>query len=75
MNIKLGMLDPLYFLMFATSEKQSITSIEGNWPQAAFRKYEDREELIRDCPHVPFERFKQYIRDWEPKGDMIGMPY
>ena len=36
MNIKLGMLDPLYYLMFSTNEKISITQIEGNWPQASF---------------------------------------
>ena len=34
--LKLGMLDPIYFLMYSTNEKISITQIEGNLPQAAF---------------------------------------
>lgn len=46
MNIKLGMFDPLYYLMCATNEKVSITQIEGNWPQAAFPKKEHREALV-----------------------------
>jgi hypothetical protein len=39
------MLDPLYYLMFSTNEKISITQIEGNWPQSAFREKKDREKL------------------------------
>jgi len=46
MNIKLGMFDPLYYLMYATNEKVSITQIEGNWPQAAFPKKEHREAFV-----------------------------
>jgi aldehyde:ferredoxin oxidoreductase len=68
MNIKLGMLDPLYFLMFATNEKVSITQIEGNWPQAPFRKREDRKAFVKDWPQLPDEKFKQYFLDWEPRG-------
>jgi aldehyde:ferredoxin oxidoreductase len=75
MNIKLGMLDPLYFLMFATNEKLSITSVEGNWPQAAVPKYEDRVEWVEDWPQIPHERFKQYFLDWEPRGEKNSVPY
>ncbi|QTA90933.1 aldehyde ferredoxin oxidoreductase N-terminal domain-containing protein [Desulfonema magnum] len=69
MNIKLGMLDPLYYLMFATNEKISITQIEGNWPQAAFPSREDREAFVKDWPQIPDDKFKQYFLDWEPRGD------
>lgn len=69
MNIKLGMLDPLYFLMYATNEKVGITQIEGNWPQAPFPKREDREAFVKDWPQVPDEKFKQYFLDWEPRGE------
>lgn len=69
MNIKLGMLDPLYYLMYATNEKVSITQIEGNWPQAAFPRREDREAFVKDWPQLPDEKFKQYFLDWEPRGD------
>lgn len=69
MNVKLGMLDPLYFLMYATNEKISITQIEGNWPQAAFPRREDREEFVKDWPQLPDEKFKQYFLDWEPRGE------
>ncbi|SPF39924.1 Aldehyde ferredoxin oxidoreductase [Syntrophobacter sp. SbD1] len=74
MNVKLGMLDPLYFLMFATNEKISITQIEGNWPQAAFPLREDREEFVKDWPQLPDDKFKQYFLDWEPRGEKSN-PY
>ena len=74
MNIKLGMLDPLYFLMFATNEKISITQIEGNWPQAAFPKMEDRLSFVEDWPQLPDDKFKQYFIDWEPRGENAN-PY
>jgi aldehyde:ferredoxin oxidoreductase len=69
MNIKLGMLDPLYYLMYSTNEKISITQIEGNWPQAAFPNREDREEFVKDWPQLPNDKFKQYFLDWEPRGE------
>jgi aldehyde:ferredoxin oxidoreductase len=74
MNVKLGMLDPLYFLMFATNEKISITQIEGNWPQAAFPSKEDREAFVKDWPQLPDDKFKQYFVDWEPRGEKSN-PY
>jgi aldehyde:ferredoxin oxidoreductase len=72
--IKLGMLDPLYFLMYSTNEKISITQIEGNWPQAAFPTREQRERFVENWPQLPDEKFKQYLLDWELRGDK-GIPY
>ena len=72
--IKLGMLDPLYFLMYSTNEKISITQIEGNWPQAAFPENEQRERFVKDWPQIPDERFKQYLLDWEIRGEK-SIPY
>ena len=72
--IKLGMLDPLYFLMYATNEKISITQIEGNWPQAAFATREQRERFVKEWPQLPDEKFKQILLDWEPRGEK-GIPY
>jgi aldehyde:ferredoxin oxidoreductase len=72
--LKLGMLDPIYFLMYATNEKISITQIEGNWPQAAFPTMEQREEFVRDWPQLPDEKWKQYLLDWEVRGDH-AIPY
>jgi aldehyde:ferredoxin oxidoreductase len=74
MNIKLGMLDPLYFLMYSTNEKLSITQIEGNWPQAPFATMEEREEFVKDWPQLPDDKFKQYFLDWEPRGEKAN-PY
>ena len=34
--LKLGLLDPLYFLMYSTNEKISITQIEGQLASGAF---------------------------------------
>jgi aldehyde:ferredoxin oxidoreductase len=72
--IKLGMLDPLYYLMYSTNEKISITQIEGNWPQAAFPKKEQRERFVQDWPQLPDEKFKQYLLDWELRGEK-AIPY
>jgi aldehyde:ferredoxin oxidoreductase len=72
--IKLGMLDPLYYLMYSTNEKISLTQIEGNWPQAAFPKKEQRERFVEDWPQLPDEKFKDYLLEWEPRGDK-GIPH
>ena len=67
--LKLGMLNPMYFLMYATGEKASITQIEGNFPQAPFATREEREAFCEDWPHVPDERFKEWFIEWELRGD------
>ncbi len=72
--LKLSMLNPIYFLMWATGEKVNITQIEGNFPQAPFPTREEREEFIKDWPHVPDEKFKKYFVDWELRGEN-SFPY
>ncbi|HBA54707.1 aldehyde ferredoxin oxidoreductase N-terminal domain-containing protein [Syntrophorhabdus aromaticivorans] len=72
--LKLGMLNPVYFLMYATGEKANITQIEGQFPQAPFMTMEEREEFISDWIQVPDEKFKQYVLDWEPRGERSN-PY
>ncbi len=67
--LKLGMLNPIYFLMYCTGEKASITQIEGNFPQGPFPTLEEREAFVKDWPHVPDERFKQWFLDWELRGE------
>ena len=72
--LKLGMLDPLYFLMYSTNEKISITQIEGNWPQAAFPTRESREEFVKDWPQLPDPAWKQILLEWEQRGEK-GIPF
>jgi benzoyl-CoA reductase subunit BamB len=72
--LKLSMLNPIYFLMYATGEKMNITQIEGQFPQAPYLKKEHREEFVKDWFHVPDEKFKQYFLDWEPRGEK-SMPF
>jgi len=67
--LKLGMLNPIYFLMYCTGEKANITQIEGNFPQAPFPTREEREAFTEDWPHVPHEKFKQWFEDWELRGE------
>jgi benzoyl-CoA reductase subunit BamB len=67
--LKLSMLNPIYFLMYATGAKINITQIEGNFPQAPFVTREEREEFVKDWVHVPDEKFKKYFVDWELRGD------
>jgi len=72
--LKLGLLDPIYYLMYATNEKISITQIEGNWPQAAFPTMEQREAFVKDWPQLPDDSWKQYLLEWEPRGEK-GIPF
>jgi len=67
--LKLGMLNPVYFLMYATGEKINITQIEGQFPQAPYLKREHREAFVKDWFQVPDEKFKQYFLDWEFRGE------
>jgi aldehyde:ferredoxin oxidoreductase len=72
--LKLSMLNPIYFLMYATGEKINITQIEGQFPQAPYPKLEQREEFVKNWFQVPDEKFKQYFLDWEPRGEN-SMPH
>jgi benzoyl-CoA reductase subunit BamB len=67
--LKLGMLNPIYYLMYCTGEKINITQIEGNFPQMPFPTREQREEFAKDWVQVPNERLKQYFLDWELRGE------
>jgi benzoyl-CoA reductase subunit BamB len=67
--LKLSMLNPIYFLMYATGEKINITQIEGQFPQAPFMTMEEREDFVKDWFQVPDEKFKRYLLDWEPRGE------
>ncbi|NMB42097.1 MAG: aldehyde dehydrogenase [Firmicutes bacterium] len=72
--IKLGMLNPIYYLMYSTGEKINITQIEGQFPQAPFPTRKEREDFVKDWFQVPDEKFKEYFVNWEPRGE-YSMPY
>jgi benzoyl-CoA reductase subunit BamB len=72
--LKLGMLNPIYFLMYCTGEKANITQIEGQFPQSPFMTIEEREGFVRDWIQVPDDKFKRYLLDWEPRGER-SMPF
>jgi benzoyl-CoA reductase subunit BamB len=72
--LKLGMLNPVYFLMYSTGEKINITQIEGQFPQGPFPTMKEREEFVKDWIQVPDEKFKKYLLDWEPRGEKSN-PY
>ena len=67
--LKLSMLNPVYFLMYCTGEKISITQIEGQFPQSAFPTMKEREDFVKDWFQVPDNRFKQYLLDWNLRGE------
>jgi benzoyl-CoA reductase subunit BamB len=73
--LKLGMLNPVYFLMYSTGEKINITQIEGQFPQAPFLTKEETEDFIKDWIQVPDEKFKQYLRKWEMRGEFSNPNY
>jgi benzoyl-CoA reductase subunit BamB len=73
--LKLGMLNPVYFLMYCTGEKANITQIEGQFPQAPFATMEERLDFVKDWIQVPDEKFKQYLLDWEFRGERANPQY
>jgi benzoyl-CoA reductase subunit BamB len=73
--LKLGMLNPVYFLMYATGEKINITQIEGQFPQAPFPTMQEREDFVKNWFQAPDEKFKQYLLDWEPRGERSNPNY
>jgi len=72
--LKLGMLNPIYYLMYSTNEKGNITQIEGQFPQFAYPTREEREAFVKDWFQVPDDRFKEYFLKWEPRGE-FSMPF
>ena len=71
MVIKLGTVNPIFYLMYATGEKGNITQIEGQIPQAPFPAKEFKEAFVRDWIQVPTgkeERFKQFVLEWGEPG-------
>jgi aldehyde:ferredoxin oxidoreductase len=74
--IKLEMLNPISFLMWATGEKINITQFEGQIPRAPLDR-EEKEEFVKDWVQIPnkyAEKFKQFILGWEPCGEH-AFPY
>ncbi len=72
--IKLGMLNPIFFLMHSTGEKINITQIEGQMPQAPFPEREDREEFVKDWFQAPSENVKEFFLNWDIRGEN-AFPY
>ncbi len=68
--IKLGRLNPPYFLMIATGEKLAITQIEGSFPQDPLPTPEERQKFVDEWEAVPDEKFKQYFLEWEKRNEI-----
>ena len=68
--IKLGKLNPIYFIMTATGEKMNITQIEGSFPQDPLPTREEREKFVKDWVAVPDEKFKKYFLEWEKRSEI-----
>jgi len=68
--IKLGKVNPPYFLMIATGEKMNITQIEGSFPQDPLPTRQEREEFVRKWVAVPDDRFKKWFLEWEKRNEI-----
>ena len=69
-TIKLGKVNPPYFLMYATGEKMNITQIEGSYPQDPLPTMEERERFVKDWVAAPNDKFKQMFLKWEKRNDL-----
>ncbi len=68
--IKLGKLNPPYFLMIATGEKMAITQIEGSFPQDPLPTMKQRQDFVDNWEAVPDEKFKRYFLEWEKRNEI-----
>ena len=68
MPLKLGKVNLVYFLMWATGEKMVITQVEGSYPQAPEPDIEERKRLVEGWEAAP-ERFKKWFMEWEPRKE------
>ncbi|MGD8229278.1 MAG: aldehyde ferredoxin oxidoreductase C-terminal domain-containing protein, partial [Desulfobacteraceae bacterium] len=68
--IKLGKLNPAYFLMIGTGEEMAITQTEGSFPQDPIPDPELREEFIKNWIAVPDKKFHEWFRQWEKRDQL-----
>lgn len=68
--IKLGKLNPPYFLMIATGEKMAITQIEGSFPQDPLPTMAEREEFVKNWVACPDDKFKKWFLEWEKREEL-----
>ena len=69
--IKLGKLNPPYFLMIATAEKMAITQIEGSFPQDPLPTMEEREAFVKKWEEVvPDQKFIKWFMEWEKRNEI-----
>ena len=68
--IKLGKLNPPYFLMIATGEKMAITQIEGSFPQDPCLPGRRGKHLKKWEPVLPDEKFKKWFLEWEKRHEI-----
>ena len=68
--IKLGKLNPPYFLMLATGEKMTITQIEGSFPQDPLPSRKEREEFVKEWVALPNDKIKQIFLEWEKRHEI-----
>jgi aldehyde:ferredoxin oxidoreductase len=70
--IKLGKVNPPYFLMIATGEKMGITQIEGSFPQDPFPREDERAAFIEEWTAVPNDQFKTYFYEWVKRDQVTN---
>jgi aldehyde:ferredoxin oxidoreductase len=68
--IKLGKLNPAYYLMIATGEDMAITQIEGSFPQDPITDPVMKEEFIKKWVAVPDKKFHDWFRQWEKRDQL-----
>lgn len=62
--LKLGRVNPTFFVMYATNEKLTITQIEGSFPQVPQRTPERRQKFVERWHAAPNDRLKEIYLNW-----------
>ena len=68
--LKLGKLNPPYFLMTATGEKMNVPQAEGSFPQDPLPTREAREEFVKGWDAAPNDKMKQIFLEWEKRHEI-----
>ena len=67
--LKLGMLNPIYFLMYSPARRSTSPRSKGNSPRRRSRRGRSGRSSSRTGSRYPTSDSSRYFLDWEPRGE------